>query len=499
MEGTGRIRFGDYEFDRQGCELRRDGQRVPLQIQPFAVLAALLERPGSVVTRAELRAKIWPSTVYVDFNHGLNNAVTRLRQALHESADAPQYIETLPRVGYRFIHALEVRESDPGPPAAASRAPMRRFSIAAAGALLVVAAGAGLAYWSALGADATADRRPTDNAEAYDAYLRGLESFERRSKESTRLSIQFLERAIEADTEFAEAYASLAMAYTLAGGNTLVKFMSNDEAHLPALAAARRALELDPDLARAHLALAGVLNQLQPWAPATDLAIEQAYRRALDLDPEDASARLFYGNFLSTRSRGGEAVVQYRVAIALDPLSPSINSRLGMELIALGMTADGLDYLRRTVELDPWQFNAHVRLGWGYLALGELDAAELAFGSAERISPNSARSQAGLAFVAARQGDTERAHALLRDVIPLAESIGDPFEVAIVYVGLQDRENSITWLAKTARETRTLHRTGPWGIGAPIYDWLRSDARFAEIERNITAASVPGPPTERSL
>ena len=141
MEASSRtdqiVRFGAYEIDRRACELRRAGQRIPLQIQPFRVLEALIDRAGEVVTRADLRAKIWPSTVYVDFDHGLNNAMNRLRRALEDSADAPRFIETLPRVGYRFIHTVEQCEAGPRPPPAARarHAVGLRVGIAAAAVL----------------------------------------------------------------------------------------------------------------------------------------------------------------------------------------------------------------------------------------------------------------------------------------------------------------------------------------------------------------------------
>ena len=96
-------RFGTFEVNFQTGELRHAGQKVKLQEQPFQLLAALLERPGEIVTREELRSKLWPEDTFVDFDHGLNAAIKRLRDALGESADAPVFIETLARRGYRFI------------------------------------------------------------------------------------------------------------------------------------------------------------------------------------------------------------------------------------------------------------------------------------------------------------------------------------------------------------------------------------------------------------
>jgi len=97
------VRFGTFEVNFQTGELRERGQKVKLQEQPLQVLAALLERPGEMVTREELRSKLWPADTFVDFDHSLNAAIKRLRDALGESADAPVFIETLARRGYRFI------------------------------------------------------------------------------------------------------------------------------------------------------------------------------------------------------------------------------------------------------------------------------------------------------------------------------------------------------------------------------------------------------------
>jgi len=103
----GLVRFEPYELDIRARELRRNGKRVRLQAQPFAILAMMLDRPGDVVTREELVERLWPEGTFVDFEHSLNAAVKRLRAALGDDADSPRFIETLPRRGYRFIAAFE--------------------------------------------------------------------------------------------------------------------------------------------------------------------------------------------------------------------------------------------------------------------------------------------------------------------------------------------------------------------------------------------------------
>src|ERR671912_554150 len=101
-------RFGVFELDGRTGELRKHGVKLRLQGKPFQVLQALLERPGEIVTREELRARLWASDVFVDFESGLNTAANRLRIVLGDSAENPRYIETLSRVGYRFIAPVDV-------------------------------------------------------------------------------------------------------------------------------------------------------------------------------------------------------------------------------------------------------------------------------------------------------------------------------------------------------------------------------------------------------
>jgi TolB-like protein/DNA-binding winged helix-turn-helix (wHTH) protein len=101
------LRFGVFEVDGRAHELRKQGLRIRLQDQPFQILRFLVEHAGDVVTRDELRQKLWPSSVYVDFDHGLNNAIARVRDALGDAAGTPRFIETLPRIGYRFICPVE--------------------------------------------------------------------------------------------------------------------------------------------------------------------------------------------------------------------------------------------------------------------------------------------------------------------------------------------------------------------------------------------------------
>jgi DNA-binding winged helix-turn-helix (wHTH) protein len=97
------IRFGEFELNLQNAELRTNGHTFTLQGQPFQILAILLEQPGQLVTRGELKRRLWPTETFGDFDRGLNKAVNRLRETLQDSAEHPRFIETLPKRGYRFV------------------------------------------------------------------------------------------------------------------------------------------------------------------------------------------------------------------------------------------------------------------------------------------------------------------------------------------------------------------------------------------------------------
>lgn len=106
-QASRRVRFGVFEGDLASGELRKNGLKIRLQDQPFQILSILIGRAGDVVTRDELRTRLWPADTFVDFDHGLNTAINKLREALGDSAGSPRFIETLARRGYRFIAPVE--------------------------------------------------------------------------------------------------------------------------------------------------------------------------------------------------------------------------------------------------------------------------------------------------------------------------------------------------------------------------------------------------------
>src|SRR6266496_2965726 len=148
-------RFGLFEADSRTGELRRQGRPLKVRGRPFDILLLLLRRAGDVVTRDELRQNLWPVDTFVDFDHGLNSAVNRLREALGDSAENPRFVETLPKRGYRFVAPIEVPVALAGPappdvvpvlepssPVGAAATPARRRVSAPSRIVLLLATGA---------------------------------------------------------------------------------------------------------------------------------------------------------------------------------------------------------------------------------------------------------------------------------------------------------------------------------------------------------------------
>jgi len=172
-------RFGAFEINPQSGELRKNGMRLRFSGQPFQVLAVLIERAGEVVTREELHSKLWPADTFVDFDHGLNNAVARIREILDDSSEAPRYVETVPRRGYRFIAPLTDFAPPRGPsaqeltPAPAELAPAQASGSsvptvtrkAASSRLWLVLGGVAVLAVLAAGVVLYRERRATDTRE----------------------------------------------------------------------------------------------------------------------------------------------------------------------------------------------------------------------------------------------------------------------------------------------------------------------------------------------
>jgi DNA-binding winged helix-turn-helix (wHTH) protein/tetratricopeptide (TPR) repeat protein len=181
------VRFGIFEADLRSGELRKGGVRIRLQEQPLRVLMRLIRQPGEVVTREELRQELWPDNTFLDFEHGLNAAVKRLRDALGDSAESPRFIETLPRRGYRFIAQIQRSGTVADAVAPAKPTVARTWVIVAAILATLGAAAAGVIWWPSAAPPENPEpqvrtaARASSSAEMAETVTVAVESFENRT------------------------------------------------------------------------------------------------------------------------------------------------------------------------------------------------------------------------------------------------------------------------------------------------------------------------------
>ncbi|MGC1449806.1 MAG: tetratricopeptide repeat protein [Candidatus Sulfotelmatobacter sp.] len=380
------VRFGVFEADLRSGELRRNGVRVRLQDLPFRALTLLLTRPGEVITREEFRQALWPPNIFVDFEQGTSSAVMRLRDALGDSADNPIFIETIERRGYRWIapiHPLEPvsdespeKESleDPAIPVAApppSR-PSPRWRMVFAIPVLVMLFAMWIFRPDYRDAKASAKSSPVSvrnlhqstNREAEDFYLKGRFYWNKRTPESLNQAVASFTQAIAHDPNYSDAYVGLADCY-----NLLREFsaMPGNEAYFKAFAAAKKAVELDQQSSEAHASLAFV-TFFGMWDSAD---AEKEFRRAIELDPNNAKAHHWYATFLHALNRHAEALTEIELARKLAPDSPSILADKGELLWAGGHHEQALQLLKQLEAADPDFLSPHRYLRFAYFETGD--------------------------------------------------------------------------------------------------------------------------------
>jgi TolB-like protein/Tfp pilus assembly protein PilF len=573
------LRFDIFELDMRAGELRKRGVRLRLQGQPLQVLAALLKRPGDLVTREELRAEIWTADTFVDFDHSVHNAIARLREVLGDSAETPRYIETLPRRGYRFIERVEVVKpaaikqlltdyrklnlhgikavavlpledlsDDPGHDYFAdSMTEALITSLAKIKALRVISRTSAMQYRGArkslpqiaheLNVDAviegtvlrsgervritaqlihaTSDQhlwaesyerdfrdilslqseiarqvanevrivltpeelaklgsaRPV-NPEAYELYLKGRYSWNKRTEESVKRALSYFRQAIDSDPTYAQAYAGLADSYNILGYYNAFPPM---EAYPKGKAAALKALELDDFLAEPHATLGVVKRDFEwDWSGAGN-----EFQRAIELNPGCVEAYHWRSTLLSMLGRHGEALNEKTRALAMDPLSVVIRTDFARMFYFFRDYDQSLDQYRAALEMDPDFGSAHLGLAQVYEQKGLFEHAIEELKTGMRLSNDSPFALAKLGHGYAMAGRKAEAHAVLDQLKELSSRrYVSPYDLAMVHLGLQENDDAFAWLQK-AFEQRSL-----W-LGylkvEPQMDPLRSDQRFQDL------------------
>jgi eukaryotic-like serine/threonine-protein kinase len=318
-------------------------------------------------------------------------------------------------------------------------------------------------------------RRDTESAAAYQEYLLGRDYWTQFTAPQLKRALEHFQRAVELDSGYALAHAGIADCYA---SFATYRVLPASEAYPRAREAALKALELNPDLSEAYSTLAMVsLYYDWDWRAA-----ESHLNRAIQLNPDDAEAHNRYAVELVWVERFDEAVREILRARELDPLSRRMNMNVGWVLHFARQYDQSIQELNRAVALDPNFFQTHQTLGWSYVQTGTYDQAIAEYKRALELG-GSSQVETDLAHAYAVSGRTREANALLRQIID--RTAGDyvsPFDVAIVYVGLGDRDQAFAWLEKAYQE-----RTRPMlSLKVnPRLDPLRSDPRFVALVRRM--------------
>jgi DNA-binding winged helix-turn-helix (wHTH) protein/Tfp pilus assembly protein PilF len=519
------VRFGVFEADLRAGDLRKKGTRVKIQDLPFRALGVLLSRPNEVVTREEFRQALWPQDVFVDFDRAISSAIKRLRDALGDPAENPIFIETIERRGYRWIAptsgvpssgvpasspvtllASEAREaeSEPASSAVSSVAapdssisppafpfPSRKLAYAALVLALLLVAGImlfGLHGTRAAGnsphSAANAGLHPA-NQEARDLYLQGRFYWNKRTPDDLQKAVDYFTQAIVHDPGYSDAYTGLADSYNLLREYSAMK---SSEAYPRALAAARKAVELDDKSSQAHASLAFV-SFWGMWDAAT---ADREFRRAIELDPNNANAHHWYSPVLETMGRYTEALTEIERAQALDPTSKSVLADKGIVLYGMGRRQEALDLLRQMEKAEPEFVSPPRYLQRIYLDMGDYPNYLVELRKTAVLSHDSAA--LAVASAAEKGYAAGGAHAMFENIRNEQQKLYDQGKFSsLALAGSCALEGNKRDALKYLKIAYDQHEDDVVGIaGNRLFDNLHDDPEMQRILAGVNIQRAPG-------
>ncbi|HEX8071578.1 MAG TPA: protein kinase [Pyrinomonadaceae bacterium] len=341
-----------------------------------------------------------------------------------------------------------------------------------------------LSLWVGEGEKKQLAERPTQNNEALREYYKGRQLWYTRNKQNIQEAVAHFQKAVDLDPSYARAYAGLADCYvllnTVAYGST-----PTDEAMKKARASALQALEIDETLPEAHTAL-GVVKLKYEW---NWLEAEKEFKRAIALNPDYAWAHYWYSQLLVVTDRQDDALAQSQTASDLAPFSPLASMGRCRALYYARQFERAADCSNEVLAKNPNNVSAQYVLSYTYLQKGMYDDA---IGILEKLYTNDkALAAAPLGFAYGRSGRTSKALDLLNDMREMAKGVYlPPEEAAIVYIGLDNKNEAFAWLERSYAERFT---TLIFLTTDPIYDSLHSDPRFADLARRLNLAPHSAP------
>lgn len=320
-------------------------------------------------------------------------------------------------------------------------------------------------------------KRYTNNTDAYELYLKARYFHLNLSEENLLKSIDYYQQAVALDPQYALAYVGLANAYGALGG--VWGYRSYEETSQKRKMFATKALALDENLAEAQHAMAGYkLDAEWNWSDA-----ERGLKRAIELNPNFSQAHTTYGTYLQVMGRLDEAFAERMLARKLDPLSAFVVANAGYPLYYKGEHDEAIKFFRLGLELDPNYSWAHLWIGQAYLEKGMFKEALEEINEAVRLSNGDVRTKATLGYAYAVSGKRDEALKILDELMRVTtQRYVSPYFIAVIYAGLSENDKALVWLNKAVDERH------PYLIllkVEPVFKHLRSDPRFAEIERRV--------------
>ena len=483
MNSPNEVIFDGWTLLRTSGELLRDGQTIRLPQQPLRVLLELVDNAGEVVTRERLVQVLWPKGV-VDFDNSLNTVVRKLRVALGDTAETPRYVETLPRVGYRFIGARKAAPAAPAVPVQPQRRGAAWWSVGAA----VAVAGVGLAWWIGERREKPAAAEPvstqapaaaplvarrTTSVRAYELYLQGNFNRSRRDINGSKLAIDNFEGALREDPMYAEAWAGLGE--TLLGA-AIGQYQPTAPLLERAKKAALRSVELDSSLAETHTVLAMMLMFYDRDFAGAEAEFMKA--RACN----ERYARLWHGigSLRAYQGRFEESLADMRRARELEPMTLLFNSNYGLVLYHARRYTEAIAHVRPLLAAQPGLLQSRGLLVRALVANGNLAeaTAQLGYLKDER-GPNV--SDAGLVHAhAGRKAEALRQISRIEELGREGYAVG--YDLAVIHSALGDLPAACEALRRAASDRSPMLN---WMRVDPRMDPLRQESCFTEVSAAI--------------
>jgi TolB-like protein/Flp pilus assembly protein TadD len=312
------------------------------------------------------------------------------------------------------------------------------------------------------------------NPKAYEAYLQGRFEWNRRTTQSLMQAISYFQQAIRDDPTYAPSYAGLADCYALLGTAPYTA-LRPIEAFPKAKANAQKALELDPDLAEAHVSL-GFSALAYDWNYAE---AEREFRKAIELRPDYATAHQYYAYYLTAMGNVEQAIAERKRAVSIEPKSPLLNTALGEEYYQARRFSDSIGPNQQALSIDPHYPDAIINIGRAYEQMGMYPQAQQAYQSILAFAPHDPALLALLGHLDGVSGRQAKARGIISQLQQMSGSQYVPsLYVALIYIGLRDNDQAFAWLNKAYEERSEYLVYLPT---EPMADPLRSDPRFPAL------------------